>query len=78
MYLNSPHAILIDADTGAVVAQRNGDERIYPASLTKIMTALIAIENTDDLNQSITVPYDFFRNYMKQRPRWPGLNRENA
>lgn len=30
--LNSPHAILIDADTGAVVAQRNGDERIYRVS----------------------------------------------
>ncbi|MFR1214778.1 MAG: D-alanyl-D-alanine carboxypeptidase [Acutalibacteraceae bacterium] len=43
---------MIDADTGAVIAQRNGDERIYPASLTKIMTALIAIGHTDNLNQA--------------------------
>lgn len=76
--LNSPYAILIDADTGAVIAQRNSDERIYPASLTKIMTALIAIEYTNNLNQSVTVPYDFFRNYMKKRLQWTDLNRGNA
>ena len=28
--LNSPYAILIDADMGAILAQRNDDERIYP------------------------------------------------
>ena len=71
--LNSPYAILIDADTGAIIAQRNGDERIYPASLTKIMTALIAIEHTDNLNQSITVPYDFFQELYEEEASMAGF-----
>ena len=71
--LNSPYAILIDADTGTVIAQRNGDERIYPASLTKIMTALIAIEHTDNLNQSVTVPYDFFQQLYEEEASMAGF-----
>ena len=71
--LNSPYAILIDADTGAIIAQRNDDERIYPASLTKIMTALIAIEHTDNLNQSITVPYDFFQELYEEEASMAGF-----
>lgn len=71
--INSPYAILIDADTGTVIAQRNGDERIYPASLTKIMTALIAIEHTDNLNQSVTVPYDFFQQLYEEEASMAGF-----
>ena len=67
------YAILIDADTGTVIAQRNGDERIYPASLTKIMTALIAIEHTDNLNQSVTVPYDFFQQLYEEEASMAGF-----
>ena len=59
--LYSPYAILVDADTGTTIAERNCHDRIYPASLTKIMTAVIAIENTDDLDQTITLPADIFQ-----------------
>lgn len=46
-------AILIDGDTGTVLYEKNSHERFYPASITKIMTALLAIENCD-LNDTIT------------------------
>ncbi len=36
-------AILIDADTGRVLWSKNGEERHYPASMTKMMTALLGI-----------------------------------
>ena len=42
--LLSEAAILIDADTGTILAQKNADKKMYPASLTKIMTAILAIE----------------------------------
>lgn len=71
--LNSPYAILIDADTGSVIAQRSSNESIYPASLTKIMTALIAIEHTGNLNQSITVPYDFFQELYEEEASMAGF-----
>ena len=40
--LNSPHAILLQADSGEVLAEKDADSTIYPASMTKMMTALLA------------------------------------
>jgi D-alanyl-D-alanine carboxypeptidase len=40
-------AILIEANSGEVLYEKKSDEKAYPASITKIMTALIAIENGD-------------------------------
>ena len=36
--------LLMDAATGTVLAEKNGDERLYPASVTKIMTLLLVAE----------------------------------
>lgn len=41
----SQHGILIDSDTGEIIAERGGDERIVPASMTKVMTVLVAAEH---------------------------------
>lgn len=38
-------AILMDVDTGAILYAKNINERLYPASTTKIMTALLVVEN---------------------------------
>ncbi|HEY7063998.1 MAG TPA: D-alanyl-D-alanine carboxypeptidase family protein [Chloroflexota bacterium] len=46
-------AALLDAASGAILYSKNGDERIQPASLTKMMTALVAIEH-GQLDQRIT------------------------
>lgn len=54
--LNSTNAALLDAETGEMIAELNGDERIYPASMTKIMTAILAIEYIDDMEEYITIP----------------------
>ncbi|WP_400247876.1 D-alanyl-D-alanine carboxypeptidase family protein [Niallia sp. JL1B1071] len=49
--LVSEAAFLLDSDTGAVLYEKNGYERMYPASLTKIATAIYAMEkgNMDDV-----------------------------
>ena len=44
--LSAPSAILMDADTGQVLWEKNADEKHYPASTTKIMTALLFIEHS--------------------------------
>lgn len=54
----SDAAIVMDRDTGQVLDEKNPDERIYPASMTKMMTAILAIENLPDLNQRITITDD--------------------
>lgn len=37
--------ILIDSKTGHVICENNADQKVYPASTTKIMTAILGIEN---------------------------------
>lgn len=46
----SDYAVLIDADEGTVVAAKDADIRIYPASMTKILTVLVAAEHVTDLD----------------------------
>lgn len=49
-----------DPITGMPLYQKNAEERRYPASTTKIMTALVVLDNVQDLNQKVTVlPEDF-------------------
>ena len=44
----SPNAVmLIDAKTGMVLYEKNADEVIRPASTTKIMTCIVALENSN-------------------------------
>ena len=41
----SPHAILFDLKSGAVLYEKQAGERVYPAALTDIMTAVLVLEN---------------------------------
>ena len=42
---NSRYAILVNAADGSVIASEQADARMYPASMTKVMTLLVAVEN---------------------------------
>ncbi|MBQ8918043.1 MAG: D-alanyl-D-alanine carboxypeptidase, partial [Oscillospiraceae bacterium] len=48
--LQSETVLLLNMDTGKVMYEKNADARVYPASLTKIMTAILALENVEDLD----------------------------
>ena len=45
--INSTAAILIDADTGQILFSKDANERLPMASTTKIMTAILVLENLD-------------------------------
>ena len=42
--VSAPSAILIEKETGSVIYEKNADERMEPASVTKIMTVLLIVE----------------------------------
>lgn len=42
---NSPHVLLLDMNTGMVIYEKGAKEKVYPSSLTSIMTALLVLEN---------------------------------
>ena len=55
--ITSPAAVLVDNYTGSVLFEKNIDQKMYPASTTKILTAILAIENCD-LNEMATASED--------------------
>ncbi|MGJ9458679.1 D-alanyl-D-alanine carboxypeptidase family protein [Oceanobacillus sp. CF4.6] len=52
--IHSEAAILLEANSGQILFEKNANERMYPASVTKIATAIFAIEN-GDLEDIVTV-----------------------
>ena len=62
----SPACILIDADSGKILYSKNANTKMYPASTTKIMTAILTLENCklDDVaiashNAVYSIPYGY-------------------
>lgn len=53
--LGSDYAVLMCADTGEVLFEKNARKSARPASITKVLTALVALEQTDDFSQTTTV-----------------------
>lgn len=53
--VQSSYAVLINAETGEIVAQRDADTVTSPASMTKIMTLLVAVEHLTDLDETVTM-----------------------
>jgi len=51
-------AILLDAATGIPIFEQDADERRAIASITKLMTAMIAVEETKSLDEPVTIPED--------------------
>ena len=54
---NSESALLMDAKTGKILYSKNAFSRMYPASTTKLMTAILTLENCE-LNEVTTVSHN--------------------
>lgn len=55
--IGAKSAILIEANTGVILYEKNVHEKLFPASVTKILTALVAYDNSD-MNDMVTFSYD--------------------
>lgn len=71
--LYSPNAVLMDAETGDILEGYNAGRRIYPASLTKIMTAVLAAEHTENMEETITLPVDIFQGLYEENASMAGF-----
>ena len=58
--INSEAGIVMDIDSGAILYAKNIDEQHYPASITKIMTALVALQNYE-LDETVKFTWDDIR-----------------
>lgn len=53
--LNSDYAVLVDLSTMEVVGSKKADTQIYPASMTKVMTVLVACDLVSDLDDTYVI-----------------------
>jgi len=69
--ISAEAAILIDANTGTILFEKNSDKSMYPASTTKIMTAILTLEH-GNLNDEIVVddktPYEINGSHIALEP----------
>ena len=57
-YVASEGACMMDADSGVILFDKNKNTSYYPASITKVMTALVVLENCENLSETVTFSYD--------------------
>ncbi|MBR9944959.1 D-alanyl-D-alanine carboxypeptidase [Clostridiaceae bacterium Marseille-Q4145] len=53
--VQSSYALLVDLDDNTIVSQKSAYDRINPASMTKILTVLVAAEHVTDLDDTFTI-----------------------
>ncbi len=60
-------AFLYDTETGEILAQKGGEARFYPASLTKVMTLIVACENlkSSDLDRKLVLRQELW-DYVRE------------
>lgn len=71
--IGAESAILIEVNTGTVLYAKNIDARLYPASITKILTALIAVEECD-MNEMVTFSSDAIHSINWREDANMGIN----
>ncbi|SHJ34459.1 D-alanyl-D-alanine carboxypeptidase family protein [Lutispora thermophila] len=71
--LHSPNAILIHLKDHAVIMEKKSEERIYPASLTKMMTVIVAIENLHDINEKVELTNFMFQGLYEANASMAGF-----
>ena len=59
--ISSKNAILYNIDSKEIVYEKNAEDKVQIASLTKIMTAVITLENVDDLNKQIIMTKEDYK-----------------
>lgn len=62
----SDNVYMVNTDTGRVVYELDSESLVFPASLTKIMTCILAIEHCESLDELYTIPSGIFDDIYAQ------------
>ena len=65
LFCGAESALLMDMKTGRVLYGKNIDERLFPASTTKMMTGILALES-DSMNDTVTATYEAIKDITLQ------------
>ena len=71
--VDGTYAVLLDMTDGCVVAAKNADTAANPASITKVMTLLVAVEHIENLYDEYTMSYTIINPLWEQGASITGL-----
>ncbi len=64
--ISSRYAYLMDMDTDQVLWSKAGEERMYPASMTKIMTIILGLDYLHDLDMQVRITRDMWMGLLDE------------
>lgn len=70
--IHSEGVYMVELETNTVVVAKNENERLMPASTTKIMTALVALENITDFDKTVDIGYEATNEFWDGDPNYTG------
>ena len=76
--INSNNVILINLNEDKILYEKNSDSKTYIASLTKIMTAVVTLENINDLSTKVLLTTEDFKDIYKYDLQTSGLRVNNS
>ena len=71
--IHSKNILLLDLETGKILGEQQAREVIYPASLTKIMTALVAVEQIEDWDEIVQISPSIYDGLYAQEASLAGF-----
>ena len=71
--ITSKYAVMVSRSSGKIIASREADTVIYPASLTKIMSLIIAVEQAESLDETIVFTTDMRSPFYEQNASLAGF-----
>lgn len=72
--VDAEYAVLVDVTENRIVAQKRPEAQVYPASVTKVMTLLVAVENATDMTQTYEMSYNFLDELYWQQATVAGFS----
>lgn len=72
--IQSPYVALLDVTNNQLIAGKQADTRIYPASMTMVMSLIIAVENIQDLNKTYRFGFEELNNLYIQQASVAGFS----
>lgn len=70
---DSKYVYAINREDGSEIIKKNHEDKAYPASLTKIMTTLVALEHIENLSEIAPVDIDTYREMVSQNASMAGF-----
>ena len=72
--VNAEYAVLLDVTDNRVVAAKGADTVVYPASVTKVLTLLVAVEHITDYTETYEMSYTFLNDLYLQQATVAGFS----